>query len=79
MTTSKTPPLAAAEAPAAAEAAAAADLTEGRVLMDIGDFKMNDVARLTPAHAAAAVADGWFDTHPDAVAYAASLDANAAE
>lgn len=72
-----------AKAAAAAEAALAdaeapkPDTIEVRVLVDSGDYAVNTVADLTPEAAAAAVAEGWADDNPAAVAYAKSLKAEA--
>lgn len=63
---------------ALAEAEAAKSATvEVRVLVDSGEYAVNTVAHLTPEAAAAAVAEGWADDHPAAVAYAKSLKAEA--
>lgn len=65
------------EEKAAAEKAAAEKapkFTKARVIADHGDHKVNDVVKLDAADLKAAVAAGWADPHPSAVAYAESLD-----
>lgn len=46
---------------------------EVRVIAANGEHDVNSVISLTPDEAAAAVAGGWADDHPSAVAYAKSL------
>lgn len=60
----------AAEEKAAAEKAAKAAKVKARVLVDGDHGKINDIVSLTPEQAEAAVAAGWADTSPAAVAYA---------
>lgn len=52
---------------------------EARVLLDCGLGKANAVVVLTADELAAGVAAGHLDPHPDAVAYAKSIAAPAAE
>ncbi len=58
MTEKKTPPAAAVKV---------------RVIADYSSFQINDVVTMNADEAAAAVADGWADDHPSAVAYAESI------
>ena len=51
-----------------AAVAAAKPATKARVLVDTGDHKVNSV--ISGAEAAAAIAAGWADGHPSAVAQA---------
>lgn len=44
---------------------------KARVLVDTGEHKCNDI--ISGAEAEAAVADGWADSNPAAVAYAEKL------
>ena len=78
----KTPEEIAAEAKAAADKAAtdkaaadkgAAKKVAVRLLVDTVDHSCNDVIELSSADAAVAVAEGWADDHPSAVAYARKL------
>ena len=56
---------------------AAADLVEVRVIAFNGEHPVNSVISLPADEAAAAVAGGWADDHPSAVAYAKSLAGDA--
>jgi hypothetical protein len=61
------------ETEAAAEPAGPA--VKVRILCAQGGWKPDDVAELPADEAAAAVAAGWADDHPEAVAFAESLTA----
>jgi hypothetical protein len=52
---------------------------EVRVIAFNGEHAINSVISLTTEEAAAAVAGGWGDDHPEAVAYAKSLASAADE
>jgi hypothetical protein len=58
---------------AAAEKPKAATKTKARVIAAHGEHKVNDVVKLSDAELEAAVAGGWADPAPAAVAYAESL------
>jgi hypothetical protein len=49
---------------------------EVRVIADHGEYKVNDVAAVPVEAVRGAVADGWADDSPAAVAYAKSITAN---
>lgn len=52
---------------------APAGTIEARILLDQGDWRVNDVALLTASELKVGIAAGWADNHPDAIAYARSL------
>lgn len=65
-------PIAPAEAPTA-PAAEDGEMVEARALLAFDDFDVDAIVTASPAAIAALEVDGKVDPHPDAVAYAKSL------